>query len=116
MKIWVWLGLMPGQRPILPHPQHSGSWDACGLFSIARRVFPSVHFQLSFCLFLCTVKVSPYLEHALNLHREQGPGREVRVVLQQLQPLQREVCCNFCYFYGIPNLTKFPTLPLNLRK
>lgn len=98
MKIWVWLGLIPGWRPFLPRLSGSASWNVHGLFSIARRIFPSVHFQLSFCLFMCTVKVSPYLEHALNLHREQGAGREGRVVPQQLQPLQLEVCCFFFFF------------------
>lgn len=98
VKIWVWLGLIPGWRPFLPRLSGSASWNVHGLFSIARRIFPSVHFQLSFCLFMCTVKVSPYLEHALNLHREQGAGREGRVVPQQLQPLQLEVCCFFFFF------------------
>lgn len=93
MKLWFWWGLILGQRPFLTHLPRAASCDAHGLFSIARRIFPSVHSHRSFCLFMCAVKVSPYLEHALNLHREQGAGGEGRVVLQQLQPLQREVCC-----------------------
>lgn len=99
-KTWLWLGLLPGQIPFLPHFPHFAGWDVHVLFSIARRIFPSVHFHLSFCLFMCSGKVSPYLEHALNLHREPGAGGEGSVVLLQLQPSQREVRCLFHYFYG----------------
>lgn len=45
-----------------------------------------MHFHLSFCLFMCSGKVSPYLEHALNLHREPGAGGEGSIVLLQLLP------------------------------
>lgn len=100
MKIWLWLGLIPGLSLFFPRFSHSVSWDVHALFSIARHIFPSVHFHLPFCLFLCSGKVSPYLESALNLHREPGAGGEGSVVLLQLQPSQREVCCLFCYFYG----------------
>lgn len=81
MKTWPWLGLIPGQIPFLPHFSQFARWDMHGLFSIARHIFLSVHFHLSFCLFVCSGKVSPYLEHALNLHREPGAGGEGSVVL-----------------------------------
>lgn len=91
MKIWFWWGLMLCQSPFL-HAAHPISSPA-GRFSIARQIFPLCIFQLPFCFLMCAVKVSPYLEHALNLHREQGAGREGRALLQQLQPWEKTVCC-----------------------
>jgi len=65
--------LLPTHRVVLglvlcPSLSWFRGWAGHGSFPTARCVFPSARFQPSFCLFMCTLKVSPYLEHALNLH------------------------------------------------